>query len=242
MSINDLMVMRGRLATDVTLHPPKNPASQRFARFRMVVPRVRRTDSGQWEEGEPLWYTIRAWGALAENISLSLRKGQPIIVAGRPSAHAWLTGEGELRSEISVNAMSIGHDLVFGVASYSRLPRRKDAESPQPSSAAERGVDGSAFESSEEKESALDGSALRGRGKSLRAGVPEPEGVDPEGVDPEGLDSEALDPEGLDPEALGFKDATGVEGDVGTDVNTGAGTDTGTDIGAKDRAGALSAA
>lgn len=162
MSINDLMVMRGRLATDVTLHPPKEPGNQRFARFRMVVPRVRRTDNGQWEEGEPLWYTVRAWGGLAENISMSLRKGQPIIVAGRPSAHAWVTGEGELRSEISVNAMSVGHDLVFGVAAYSRLARKveppKTTESEDSGSADEDRRD--AHQAQTPGRAVVDGSAL----------------------------------------------------------------------------------
>ena len=123
MSVNDLMVLRGRVATDVSFHAPKEPGMQPFSRFRIVVPRLRRTDKGDWEEGEPLWYTVKAWGALAENINLSLRKGQPVLVSGRPTAQSWVTSEQETRNEIAVNAISVGHDLVFGVASYSKIKR-----------------------------------------------------------------------------------------------------------------------
>ncbi len=131
MSIHDLMVLRGRVGTEVTLrHPeqrhPEQPEARVFAWFRMAVPRHRRKDNGEWEESEALWYTVKAWGALAQNIRLSLRRGDPVIVVGRPVAQSWDTTKGERRTEIAVTAQSAGLDLMYCVASMHKL--RKDPE------------------------------------------------------------------------------------------------------------------
>lgn len=121
MSISDLMVLRGRVGTELTLSRPENGEGRTFCRFRMVVPRSRRRDNGEWEDMDPLWYTVRAWGSLAENMAMSLRKGQPVVVAGRPVAHAWVDGAGELRSELAINAFTAGHDLGMGTSFYKRM-------------------------------------------------------------------------------------------------------------------------
>ena len=86
----------------------------------MVIPRARRNDSGKWEDGEPKWHTIRAWGPLAENMASSLRKGQPLVVIGRPAAHAWVGQDGEIRTELAINAFTAGHDMGFGITNYRR--------------------------------------------------------------------------------------------------------------------------
>lgn len=121
MSISDLMVLRGRVGTELTLSRPENGEGRTFCRFRMVAPRSRRRDNGEWEDMDPLWYTVRAWGALAENMAMSLRKGQPIVIVGRPTAHAWVDSAGELRSELAINAFTAGHDLGMGSSFYKRM-------------------------------------------------------------------------------------------------------------------------
>lgn len=132
MSISDLMVLRGRVGTNLTLHRSEEDGGRSFVRFRMVVPRARRKDNGQWEDGEPQWYTVRAWGPLADNMAASLHKGNPLVVVGRPAAHAWINSEGEIRSELAINAFTVGHDMGFGISLYRRLmPMRTDQEGPE---------------------------------------------------------------------------------------------------------------
>lgn len=170
MSISDLMVLRGRVGTEITLSRPENGEGRTFCRFRMVVPRSRRRDNGEWEDMDPLWYTVRAWGALAENMAMSLRKGQPVVVAGRPVAHAWVDGAGELRSELAVNAFTGGHDLGMGTSFYKRMvpgATFADAENtntvvtrPSPVAtdmAADGAADTAAVEGSQVDEDGLDG-------------------------------------------------------------------------------------
>ena len=77
MSMSDLMVLRGRVGTNLTLHRPEDGGGRSFVRFRMVIPRARRNDSGKWEDGEPKWHTIRAWGPLAENMRVLFERGSP---------------------------------------------------------------------------------------------------------------------------------------------------------------------
>ena len=123
MSAQDLIVLRGRAASDVVLHRSDDLEAKVFGRFRMAVPRSRRRDDGEWEEIDPHWYTVKVWGHLAEHVNLSIRRGNPVIVVGRPVAQAWINRLGEAQADMAVHAVSVGHDLVFGVTSFSRLRR-----------------------------------------------------------------------------------------------------------------------
>lgn len=132
MSIHDLIVLRGRAGSNVTLYVPDEGEDKRpFARFRMAVPQARRRDDGSWEEGEAQWYTVRAWGSLADNAYASVHKGIPLVVVGRPTAQAWLTEDGELRSEVAVNARTIGPDLTFGATIFRRYVTSKRVDAPE---------------------------------------------------------------------------------------------------------------
>lgn len=173
MSIQDLMVLRGRVASDVVFHQSEGPDGRSFARFRMAVPRPRRRDDGQWEEGEPQWYTVKAWGILASHVNLSLRRGAPIIVVGRPSAQGWIAKTGEIRTDLAIHAVSIGHDLVFGVTTFARLRPQTPAAQ----------VDGDLVEddTAQGVEPGVEGSGVEGSGVSTdiepgREGIAESEG------------------------------------------------------------------
>lgn len=119
MSERDTMVLRGRLGTEPVTY--NSEGKQTYLRFRMVVPRSRKRDNGEWEELAPRWYTIRMWGTLATNAAISLHKGQPIVVVGRPVAQAWQDKDGNLHSELAINASSAGHDLSMGVSVFRKF-------------------------------------------------------------------------------------------------------------------------
>ncbi len=155
MSVNDMMVLRGRVGTNLTLSRPESGQGRSFSRFRMVVPRSRRRDDGQWEESEPQWYTVRAWGSLAENLAMSLRKGNPVVVVGRPSANAWIGRDGELNSELAVNALTVGHDLSFGAAFYRRVAAVRQPEQGGAGHAGGTGQSVDTVESEADKPAAL---------------------------------------------------------------------------------------
>jgi single-strand DNA-binding protein len=81
----------------------------------------RRFDKGQqkWVEGETNWYTVSAFRQLAANLAISLSKGDRVLVSGRLRIREWQAG-GKSGTNIEVEADSIGHDLSWGTAAFSR--------------------------------------------------------------------------------------------------------------------------
>jgi single-strand DNA-binding protein len=84
---------------------------------------VRRIDreTGEWQDGETSFYSVTCWRTLARNAATCLHKGEPVIVTGRMRVNNWETRAGEKRSEVVVDADTIGFDLTRGVAAFSRL-------------------------------------------------------------------------------------------------------------------------
>ncbi len=83
-------------------------------------------ETGEWKDGDTHFYSVSCWRALASNSATCLRKGQPVIVAGKLRVSHWQDRGGQQRSEVEVQADSIGFDLSRGVAQFSRLKRSPD--------------------------------------------------------------------------------------------------------------------
>lgn len=128
MTDTSTLTFRARIGSDLT--SARTTRGVPVVRFRIAVPQWRRTDSGDYEDLEPRWYTVRAWDRLAQNATTSLSKGQPVIVVGRPVSNAWVDSNGQIHSEIVINATAIGHDLSMGSAMFfkrGQAPNTKDA-------------------------------------------------------------------------------------------------------------------
>ena len=81
----------------------------------------RRFDRAQekWIDGETNWYTVTAFRQLALNSNASIEKGQRVVVAGRLKIRDWENGE-RTGTTIEIEAESIGHDLSWGTAAFTR--------------------------------------------------------------------------------------------------------------------------
>lgn len=123
------LVLRGRMGTDIVTKT--FDGGRMVARFRLAATQWRRRDDGTFEDLKPRWYTVKVWERLAENVLHSVVKGQPLIVVGRPVAEAYTGKDGELVGELVVSAISVGHDLAYGRASFERT-RRVEASAPAP--------------------------------------------------------------------------------------------------------------
>ena len=53
-----------------------------YCRFRVAVTPTYRTERG-WNNAETIWFTAKAWGQLAANLSHSLHKGDAVLLTGR---------------------------------------------------------------------------------------------------------------------------------------------------------------
>ena len=84
------------------------------------TPRRLDRGTGEWQDGETSYYTVKCWRRLAENVHGSLRKGDMIIVRGKISTRSWVDDQQRTRTELQVEADSVGHDLSFGWSRFNR--------------------------------------------------------------------------------------------------------------------------
>ena len=89
--------------------------------FRIAnTPRDVDKATGQWSDGQTVWFGVSCWRSLAENVAASVKTGDRVTVTGRLRAHTWRTEQGEERSSLEIKAQTIGFDLSRGKAVQER--------------------------------------------------------------------------------------------------------------------------
>ena len=68
--------------------------------------RYRDTSSGEWKD-DTCFIDVVAWRELAERCGNQLHKGSPVMVDGRLQSRDWETKEGQKRTSIEINALSV---------------------------------------------------------------------------------------------------------------------------------------
>ena len=84
------------------------------------TPRRRNSQTGEWSDKATTFVNVQCWRQLADNVTMSLRKGEPVLVMGRLRIRSYNDAEGKSRTAVEVEASSVGHDLTRGVAHFSR--------------------------------------------------------------------------------------------------------------------------
>ncbi|GAA3441274.1 single-stranded DNA-binding protein [Planomonospora venezuelensis] len=79
-------------------------------------------ENQQWRNGETTYFGVRCFRGLADNVAQSVHVGQPVVVQGRLRIREF-AHEGERRFMAEVEASSVGHDLRWGVGSFSKPQR-----------------------------------------------------------------------------------------------------------------------
>lgn len=130
--MNDTYVtVVGNLVTDPELRNLESNGVP-VAHFRMGST-ARRWDktSGGWIDGNSLFVNVNCWRNLAENVSRSLFKGDPVVVTGRLYSREYTGDDGLRRVTFDLEAAAIGHNLSRGTSTFRRV------RSVQPIEAAE---------------------------------------------------------------------------------------------------------
>lgn len=91
------------------------------AKLRVAVNQRVQGADGTWHDGEPVFHNVSAFRALAENTANSLKKGDPVTVAGELEFRSY-EKNGERREARRIVADTIGPDLRFGTTAYQRAP------------------------------------------------------------------------------------------------------------------------
>lgn len=64
---------------------------------------------------------MAAFGRLAGNVAESIRKGDPVVVVGRPKVRQWENEDGVRGTDVEISAQSVAHDLSYGRTEFSKV-------------------------------------------------------------------------------------------------------------------------
>lgn len=81
----------------------------------------------KWVDASTNWYTVTAFRQLAINTVPSLSKGDRIVVTGRLRVRDWQNDD-RTGTSVEIEAESIGHDLFWGTATFTRTAGAVDAQ------------------------------------------------------------------------------------------------------------------
>lgn len=94
-----------------------------FTTFRVAVNEFYRDQvSGGYVDGRSSFYKVVAFRAVGANAHKSLSKGEPVLIHGKLRMSQWQGANGETRSAPEIEAVNIGPDLRFGIATFQRVP------------------------------------------------------------------------------------------------------------------------
>jgi single-strand DNA-binding protein len=97
--------------------PTQTPVAE--IRLGSTPRRLNRT-TGEWEDGDTSYYTVKCWRRLAVNVKGSLRKGDMILVRGKVVMRTWVDDQQRTRVQMQVEADAVGHDLAYGWSHFNR--------------------------------------------------------------------------------------------------------------------------
>jgi single-strand DNA-binding protein len=90
-----------------------------FTKFRLATsPRRWNARAGKFEDGVTSYYSILAFAQMAENITSSVHKGDPLIIQGKQTVKTFRREDGSMAVTIELDAVHIGHDLARGATTF----------------------------------------------------------------------------------------------------------------------------
>ena len=105
MSFNKMIVI-GNVGSDAEMRYV--PSGTAVTSFTLATNRRYRTSSGEQRE-ETEWFTITAWGRLAETVNQYVTKGMKVYAEGRLKSSTWEGNDGQTRFRNEITAT----DIVF---------------------------------------------------------------------------------------------------------------------------------
>ncbi|MCU1530481.1 MAG: single-stranded DNA-binding protein [Arthrobacter sp.] len=117
--MSDNITVRGFVASEIKTST--TPGGVATASFRLGSTE-RRFDraSSAWVDGNTNWFTVQGYRQLAGNVGCSIKKGQRVIVIGRLKMRSW-EKDGRVYHVAEIDAESVGHDLMWGSANFTRM-------------------------------------------------------------------------------------------------------------------------
>ena len=103
MSMNKVLVI-GNVGNDPEMR--YTPSGSAVTSFRIATNRVYTTSDGERRE-ETEWFSVSAWGRLAEQCNTYVTKGMRVYAEGRLKTRTWTGNDGQNRFSLEINADSV---------------------------------------------------------------------------------------------------------------------------------------
>ncbi|MEQ4565465.1 single-stranded DNA-binding protein [Paenarthrobacter sp. CAP02] len=117
--MNDIITVRGFVASEVKSSTTARGTSTASFRLGSTERRYDRA-TNTWVDGNTNWYTVQSFRYLAGHVGCSVKKGHRVLVVGRLRLRQW-EHEGRVYHVAEIDAESVGHDLMWGSANFTRM-------------------------------------------------------------------------------------------------------------------------
>jgi single-strand DNA-binding protein len=117
--MNDMITVRGFVASDVKSSTTTRGTATASFRLGTTERRYDRA-SNTWVDGNTNWYTVQSFRYLAGHVGCSIKKGQRVLVVGKLRLRQW-EHEGRVYHVAEIDAESVGHDLMWVSANFTRM-------------------------------------------------------------------------------------------------------------------------
>ncbi|MDO5026185.1 MAG: single-stranded DNA-binding protein [Trueperella sp.] len=126
MSNDTVISVRGWVGADPTTFENNSDAEAARSNKTVVIrvgvtPSYYSRRSKQYENGSTVWYAVRTYGTLAENVAGCIRKGSPVLVRGRLTQRSYADRTGVERQENVIIADALGIELTTGQANFMKV-------------------------------------------------------------------------------------------------------------------------
>jgi single-strand DNA-binding protein len=102
---NPIVTISGRIGQDPD---PIKYAGGTGLRLRIATnDRTKNANTGEWEDKDTSWWTVKAWKTVAEDSLNTLKKGDEVIVIGKMIEESYIDKEGNTRNTYEINAEKI---------------------------------------------------------------------------------------------------------------------------------------
>lgn len=130
---------RGRIGKEIKSGLDKN--NRPWANFSFAVDINQRDEQGNWEKVDTAWYQVSAFGALAKNVTESLRPGVPVVVTGDLEQQVRVVqgddGAPVAQTRDEVRASMVSPDLILTSVVVPERPSRQGPTQAGPDAAAQ---------------------------------------------------------------------------------------------------------
>ena len=118
----------GNLTADPEVHYAAATGNA-VCNLTLAVSARRKNIDGEYVDTPPVFLRATCWGALAERVGESLRKGDRVLIHGTTYDEEWTDREGNTRTTHVLQVQAIGASLRYASVSVTRLSKtRPDAQ------------------------------------------------------------------------------------------------------------------